>query len=178
MSPEDKTWINDATRLHSLEHLRTHTVDVAVVGGGITGAGVALDAASRGLSVALLESRDFGSGSSGYSSKLIHGGLRYLATGDLAVAWESAVERRWLMESIAPHLIRPLGFIIPDTTGTRRTETAAAGAGVLLYDLLRRASAATSFRGPNYCRNRPSRPWRRRWITPGCAAGYCTGTAR
>lgn len=119
-------------------------MDVAVVGGGITGAGVALDAASRGLSVALLESRDFGSGSSGYSSKLIHGGLRYLATGDLAVAWESAVERRWLMESIAPHLIRPLGFIIPDTTGTRRTETAAAGAGVLLYDLLRRASGLSS----------------------------------
>ncbi|MET0978116.1 MAG: FAD-dependent oxidoreductase, partial [Paeniglutamicibacter terrestris] len=82
MSPGDKTWISDATRLHSLEHLRAHTVDVAVIGGGITGAGVALDAVSRGFSVALLESKDFGSGTSGYSSKLIHGGLRYLARGD------------------------------------------------------------------------------------------------
>ncbi|WP_411732406.1 FAD-dependent oxidoreductase [Paeniglutamicibacter sp.] len=144
MSTREPTWINDATRRRSLEHLRTHTVDVAVIGGGITGAGVALDAASRGLSVALLESRDFGSGTSGYSSKLIHGGLRYLAKGDFPVAWESAVERRWLMDSIAPHLIRPLGFIIPDTVGAKRTETAAAGVGVVLYDLLRRASGLGS----------------------------------
>ncbi|NKG22314.1 glycerol-3-phosphate dehydrogenase/oxidase [Paeniglutamicibacter sp. ANT13_2] len=144
VSPGDKTWINDATRLHSLEHLRAHTVDVAVIGGGITGAGVALDAVSRGFSVALLESKDFGSGTSGYSSKLIHGGLRYLARGDFSVAWESAMERRWLMDSIAPHLIRPLGFIIPDTVGTQRTETAAAAVGVALYDLLRRASGLSS----------------------------------
>ncbi|MFL4479167.1 FAD-dependent oxidoreductase [Paeniglutamicibacter sp. ORCA_105] len=144
MSRGDPTWINDATRRRSLEHVRTHTVDVAVIGGGITGAGVALDAASRGLSVALLEARDFGSGTSGYSSKLVHGGLRYLAMGDFPVAWESAVERRLLMETIAPHLIRPLGFIIPHTTGARCRETAAAGAGVSLYDLLRRASGLGS----------------------------------
>jgi glycerol-3-phosphate dehydrogenase len=144
MSRQDPTWINDATRQRSLEHLAGHEVDVAVIGGGITGAGVALDAVSRGLSVALLESRDFGSGTSGYSSKLIHGGLRYLARGDLPVAWESAVERRWLMQHIAPHLIRPLGFIIPDSTGVRRAQTAAAGAGVLLYDALRRTSGLHS----------------------------------
>ncbi|GAA1877981.1 glycerol-3-phosphate dehydrogenase/oxidase [Paeniglutamicibacter psychrophenolicus] len=144
MSAGRPTWINDATRARSLGHLAGHEVDVAVIGGGITGAGVALDAASRGLSVALLESRDFGSGTSGYSSKLIHGGLRYLARGDFPVAWESAVERRWLMQEIAPHLIRPLGFIIPDTTGARRAQTAAAGVGVLLYDALRRASGLHS----------------------------------
>ncbi len=144
MSRDDPTWINDATRARSLAHLGTHTVDVAVIGGGITGAGVALDAASRGFSVALLESDDFGSGTSGFSSKLIHGGLRYLAKGDFPVAWESAVERRWLMQCIAPHLVRPLGFVIPDTAGTRRSETAAAGFGVVLYDLLRRASGLPS----------------------------------
>ncbi|MDQ0096041.1 glycerol-3-phosphate dehydrogenase/oxidase [Paeniglutamicibacter psychrophenolicus] len=144
MSARRPTWINDATRARSLEHLAGREVDVAVIGGGITGAGVALDAVSRGLSVALLESHDFGSGTSGYSSKLIHGGLRYLARGDFPVAWESAVERRRLMQDIAPHLVRPLGFIIPDTTGAPRTQTAAAGAGVLLYDALRRASGLGS----------------------------------
>lgn len=144
MSRQDPTWINDATRQRSLEHLAAHEVDVAVIGGGITGAGVALDAVSRGLSVALLESRDFGSGTSGYSSKLIHGGLRYLARGDFTVAWESAVERRWLMQFIAPHLVHPLGFIIPDTAASSRPATAAAGIGVLLYDALRRASGLQS----------------------------------
>ncbi|MFL4472409.1 FAD-dependent oxidoreductase [Paeniglutamicibacter sp. MACA_103] len=144
MSRGDPTWINDFTRLRSLEHLATHAVDVAVVGGGITGAGVALDAASRGFTVALLESDDFGSGTSGFSSKLVHGGLRYLAKRDLPVAWESAVERRRLMQFIAPHLVRPLGFVIPDTAGTRRSETAAASVGVVLYDLLRRASGLPS----------------------------------
>ncbi|WP_287933253.1 FAD-dependent oxidoreductase, partial [Arthrobacter sp.] len=71
MSADNPTWINDGTRRRSLDHLARHTVDVAVVGGGITGAGVALDAVSRGLSVALVEAGDFASGTSGYSSKLI-----------------------------------------------------------------------------------------------------------
>ncbi len=134
------SWINDASRRCSLAHLAGHTVDVAVVGGGITGAGVALDAASRGLSVALVESNDFASGTSGHSSKLIHGGLRYLAAMDLPVAWESAVERRWLMERIAPHLVRPLAFVIPVTRNAPAWEGMAAGAGVVAYDVLRRLS--------------------------------------
>ncbi|MHA7306641.1 glycerol-3-phosphate dehydrogenase/oxidase [Arthrobacter sp. TMN-49] len=137
---ENPSWINDASRRHSLDHVAAHTVDVAVVGGGITGAGVALDAVSRGLSVALIESSDFGSGTSGYSSKLIHGGLRYLAKMDFAVAWESAVERRWLMSKIAPHLVRPLGFVIPDARTAPAWEGLAAGAGVVIYDVLRRLS--------------------------------------
>ncbi|GAA1348020.1 glycerol-3-phosphate dehydrogenase/oxidase [Arthrobacter roseus] len=139
-SAENQTWINDATRQLALDHVASHTVDVVVVGGGVTGAGVALDAASRGLSVALVESNDFGSGTSGYSSKLVHGGLRYLAKMDFAVAWESAVERRWLMSRIAPHLVHPLGFIIPDSRRAHPLEAATAGLGVVIYDVLRRLS--------------------------------------
>ena len=88
-------------------------VDLVVVGGGITGAGVALDAASRGLSVALLERRDLAHGTSRWSSKLVHGGLRYLEHREWGLAWESARERALLMGTIAPHLVRPLPFLIP-----------------------------------------------------------------
>lgn len=144
MPGANRSWINNASRARSLDHLTANQVDVLVVGGGITGAGVALDAARRGMSVALLESHDFASGTSGYSSKLIHGGLRYLAKGDFPVAWESAVERRWLMESIAPHLIHPLGFVIPDAKIAPRLEGALAGFGTLIYDGLRRATGTSS----------------------------------
>lgn len=140
----NKTWINDVSRQRALDHVAENTVDVAVVGGGITGAGVALDAVSRGFSVALIESNDFASGTSGYSSKLVHGGLRYLSKGDFAVAWESARERRWLMQDIAPHLVHPLGFIIPDARTAPHHEAALAGLGVAIYDLLRRASGTRS----------------------------------
>jgi glycerol-3-phosphate dehydrogenase len=88
-------------------------VDVLVVGGGVTGVGVALDAASRGLSVALVERNDLAAGTSRWSSKLAHGGLRYIAAGQLGVAWESAVERNRLATVIAPHLIRPMAFLMP-----------------------------------------------------------------
>lgn len=144
MPGANRSWINNASRARSLKHMANNRVDVLVVGGGITGAGVALDAVSRGMSVALLESNDFASGTSGYSSKLIHGGLRYLAKGDFPVAWESAVERRWLMESIAPHLIHPLGFVIPDAKTAPRLEGALAGFGTLVYDGLRRATGLSS----------------------------------
>ena len=144
MPGANRSWINNSSRARSLEHLAGNAVDVLVVGGGITGAGIALDAARRGMSVALLESNDFASATSGYSSKLIHGGLRYLAKGDFPVAWESAVERRWLMESIAPHLIHPLGFVIPDAKIAPRLEGALAGFGTLVYDGLRRATGTSS----------------------------------
>jgi glycerol-3-phosphate dehydrogenase len=110
-------------------------VDVVVVGGGITGAGVALDAASRGLSVALLERRDLAFGTSRWSSKLVHGGLRYLQHGDWGLAWESAVERAALMRWIAPHLVRPLPFLIP--LDDRATKTML---GLRVGDGLRRAA--------------------------------------
>lgn len=88
-------------------------VDVLVVGGGVTGAGVALDAASRGLSVALVERDDLAAGTSRWSSKLAHGGLRYISKGQIGVAWESAVERNALFRTIAPHLVRPMPFFLP-----------------------------------------------------------------
>ncbi|MFN3285102.1 MAG: glycerol-3-phosphate dehydrogenase/oxidase [bacterium] len=94
-------------------------VDVLVVGGGITGAGVALDAASRGYRVGLVERRDFASGTSSRSTRLVHGGIRYLPQGHLGLVREALRERQLLLR-LAPHLVRPLGFLIPLYRGTRR----------------------------------------------------------
>lgn len=105
--------LNRASRASAFAHVAEHEVDVLVIGGGVTGAGIALDAATRGLSAALVEARDLASGTSGFSSKLVHGGLRYLAQGDIGLAWESAVEREALMRRIAPHLVRPRAFLVP-----------------------------------------------------------------
>lgn len=117
-----------------------HPVDVLVIGGGITGAGVALDAATRGLSVALVEREDLAFGTSRWSSKLAHGGLRYLAHGDVGVAWESAVERRHLMSAIAPHLVRPLPHVMPAFDDTRRSDSMLVRAGLSAADVLRTAA--------------------------------------
>ena len=138
--PRPPSWINDATRAASIAQVAQRPVDVLVIGGGITGAGVALDAVTRGLSVALLESHDLASGTSAYSSKLVHGGLRYLATGDLHLAWESAMERARLMTAIAPHLVRPLAFAVPDLRRGKRTEFLLSMIGTALADGIRRAT--------------------------------------
>jgi len=111
-----------------------------VVGLGVTGAGVALDAASRGLSVAAIDAHDLAFGTSRWSSKLVHGGLRYLAHGDVALAYESAVERGLLMRHIAPHLIRPLPAILPFAESVSPKAFAQARAGVAAGDLLRLAA--------------------------------------
>lgn len=109
-------------RERDLAHLSGgHSIDVLVVGGGITGVGVALDAATRGLSVALVEQDDLANGTSRWSSKLVHGGLRYLAKGDPAVAWESAAERAILAGRVAPHLVHPLAQVVPDFDHDRRS---------------------------------------------------------
>ena len=105
-----------------------------VVGGGITGAGVALDAATRGLSVALVEKRDFAAGTSSRSSKLIHGGLRYLEQRDFSLVREALHERALLLTSLAPHLVEPVPFLFP--LRHRSWERAYIGAGVGLYDAL------------------------------------------
>ncbi|MGW7433456.1 FAD-dependent oxidoreductase [Streptomyces sp. NPDC054861] len=118
-------------------------VDVLVVGLGATGAGVALDAATRGLSVAAVDAHDLAFGTSRWSSKLIHGGLRYLASGQLDVAHESAVERGVLMERTAPHLVHAQPFVLPLTPLVSRRQAALTRAGLLAGDLLR-ASARTS----------------------------------
>lgn len=115
------------------------TVDLLVIGGGVTGTGVALDAASRGLSVALVERDDLASGTSSSSSKLVHGGLRYLAKGDVAVAWESAAERSLVASRIAPHLTHPIGQLVP-IYGGDQTMGYLSGVGFVAGDLLRRAT--------------------------------------
>jgi glycerol-3-phosphate dehydrogenase len=116
------------------------TVDVLVVGGGVTGAGVALDAASRGLSVALLERGDLAAGTSRWSSKLAHGGLRYLATGDVGLAWESARERHLLATRTAPHLVRALPMLLPSMPALARRDRWMAAAGFSVGDGLRAAA--------------------------------------
>ncbi|MBN9620614.1 MAG: FAD-dependent oxidoreductase, partial [Actinobacteria bacterium] len=129
----------DATRrARELDALAsTGTVDLLVIGGGITGAGVALDAAARGLSVVLVEARDWAFGTSRWSSKLVHGGLRYLASGQVGIAWESAVERHALMTAIAPHLVHPLATVVPALPTMPRSHAALIGAGYLAADALR-----------------------------------------
>ena len=105
-----------------------------VVGGGVVGAGSALDAATRGLSVGLVEARDFASGTSSRSSKLIHGGLRYLEMLDFRLVAEALEERGLLIEQLAPHLVRPVPFLYP--LQHRGWERLYAGAGVALYDAM------------------------------------------
>jgi glycerol-3-phosphate dehydrogenase len=119
-------------------------VDVLVVGGGVTGAGIALDAAARGLSVALLEARDLAFGTSRWSSKLVHGGLRYLAKGDVRLAHESAVERGILMMSTAPHLSRTLPQLIPLHSDISHGMSAFMRTGLRAADVLRRAARTPS----------------------------------
>lgn len=113
-------------------------VDVLVVGGGITGVGIAVDAASRGLSVALVERRDLAWGTSRWSSKLVHGGLRYLATGNVGIARRSAAERGILMTRNAPHLVHAMPQLVPLLPGLGKAERALVRTGFLAGDALRR----------------------------------------
>jgi glycerol-3-phosphate dehydrogenase len=120
-------------RSQALAALVENEFDVAVVGGGITGAGVALDAAARGYSVALLERADFAAGTSSRSSKLVHGGLRYLQNFDLGLVREALLERQ-LMVTLAPHLVRPLPLVVPAFAGARPDRLV--GVGLNLYDVM------------------------------------------
>ena len=119
-------------------------VDVLVVGLGITGAGCALDAVSRGLSVLAVDAHDLAFGTSRWSSKLVHGGLRYLANGQLGVAHESAVERGILMEVTAPHLTHALPMLLPLDDAIGRRQAALLRAGIGAGDLLRVAARTSS----------------------------------
>ena len=115
-----------------LSRLAGERFDVLVIGGGITGAGAALDAASRGLRVALVEARDLASGTSSRSSKLIHGGLRYLEQFDFKLVYEALRERDLLVSRLAPHLVRPVSFLYP--LYKKVVERPYVGAGLVLYD--------------------------------------------
>ncbi|GAB3311045.1 glycerol-3-phosphate dehydrogenase/oxidase [Epidermidibacterium keratini] len=125
-------------RIRDLDALASgERVDLLVVGGGITGAGIALDAASRGLSVALVERDDLASGTSAYSSRVVHGGTRYLATRGLGLAVESATERAHLMKRIAPHLVRTFPMLLPEYADTSRRTKALSRLGLFAGDLVR-----------------------------------------
>src|SRR3954467_7415485 len=121
-------------RTEALRRLADEQFDVLVIGAGVVGAGAALDAASRGLSVALVEARDFASGTSSRSSKLIHGGLRYLKQLNFGLVFEALRERRLILQTLCPHLARPVPFLYPlERFGYDR---AYVGTGVGVYDLL------------------------------------------
>lgn len=118
-----------------LENHKNETYDVIVVGGGISGAAVAYDAASRGLKVALLEKSDFGGATSSATSKMIHGGLRYLATGEIGLVRESLRERR-TMENIAPNFVYPMPILFTANKSSLKNSKFILGIGMMLYDIL------------------------------------------
>jgi glycerol-3-phosphate dehydrogenase len=128
------TRLGPAERAAALEALAGTEVQVLVVGGGVVGAGVALDAVTRGLTVGLVEARDFGSGTSSRSSKLIHGGLRYLEQLNVGLVREALSERSLLLQRLAPHLVQPVSFLFPFTH--HLWERAYVGSGVTAYDTL------------------------------------------
>lgn len=124
-----------ASRAEAWDRLARGTFDVLVIGGGIIGSRIAFDAARAGLSVALVDAGDFGGATSSGSSKLIHGGFRYLPMGDLGLVWESQHERRALMGHVAPHLVRRMPMVLAAYRGGP-TSPAVAAAGVLAYGAL------------------------------------------
>jgi glycerol-3-phosphate dehydrogenase len=126
--------INPESRARALQRMRDEVFDIAVVGGGVVGSGAALDAVSRGLSVAVVEARDLASGTSSRSSKLIHGGLRYLEQLDFALVREALHERALLLDRLAPHLVHPLPFLA--LLSHRGWERPYIGAGLVLYDTM------------------------------------------
>ena len=126
--------LSPAAREQALQAMGDTELDVLVIGGGVVGTGAALDAATRGLSVGLVEARDFAFGTSSRSSKLIHGGLRYLEMLDFRLVAEALAERGLLIETLAPHLVRPVPFLYP--LKHRGWERLYAGSGVALYDTL------------------------------------------
>jgi glycerol-3-phosphate dehydrogenase len=119
----------------AISQLGTEQFDILVIGGGVNGVGAALDAASRGLKVALIEAQDIASGTSSRSSKLIHGGLRYLEQYDFKLVREALHERELMVSTLCPHLVKPVGFLFPLTEKFK--ERTYVGAGLALYDALR-----------------------------------------
>src|SRR6187399_1717778 len=132
--------LSPQNRQAALEAMAATPLDILVIGGGVVGGGCALDAATRGLTVGLVEARDFASGTSSRSSKLIHGGLRYLEMLDFRLVREALQERGLLLTRLAPHLVRPVPFLYPLTH--RGWERPYVGSGLLLYDAMARFGPA------------------------------------
>lgn len=133
MSPAT-TALSREHRTESIRRMSDEIVDVLVVGGGVTGVGAALDAVTRGLSVALVEQRDYAAGTSSRSSKLIHGGLRYLEQFDFGLVREALRERALMLRTLCPHLVHPVPFLFP--LQNRVWERGYVGAGIALYDTM------------------------------------------
>jgi glycerol-3-phosphate dehydrogenase len=125
--------LGPAERADAIAALKETELDILVVGGGIVGTGSAVDAVTRGLTVGLVEARDFASGTSSRSSKLVHGGIRYLEQLDFRLVREALIERGLLLQRIAPHLVKPVRFLYP--LKKRVIERVYVGAGMLLYDI-------------------------------------------
>ncbi|WP_280201844.1 FAD-dependent oxidoreductase, partial [Nocardia cyriacigeorgica] len=130
----DSQFLGPQQRLDAWARLGKDHFDVVVVGGGVVGAGIALDAATRGLRVALVEARDLASGTSSRSSKMFHGGLRYLEQLEFGLVREALAERELSMSTLAPHLVKPLRFLYPLTH--RVWERPYVASGLLLYDTM------------------------------------------
>ena len=137
--PSDR--LSADARRDALAELSSGELDILVVGGGIVGCGAALDATTRGLRVGLVEAQDFGSGTSSKSSKLVHGGIRYLEQLDFHLVQEALTERGLLLKHLAPHLVKPIRFLYPTTHPV--WERAYIGAGMMLYDGLSYAGGGT-----------------------------------
>lgn len=133
----DSSWVGPKHREGVLESAPNTAYDVVVIGAGITGAGVAVDAASRGLRTLLVDRVDIAAGTSRWSSKLVHGGLRYLAKGDITIAWESAAERHHVLTTIAPHLTHPVATVVPLNDDVPATMGALTEVGIRFADVLR-----------------------------------------
>lgn len=163
------TALSAARRARELAELRERDtpVDLVVIGGGITGAGIALDAASRGLETVLVEAHDLAFGTSRWSSKLAHGGLRYLATGNVGIARRSAVERGILLERTAPHLVRPLAQVVPVYRDTPPLGAVLPGLGFAAGTLLSRLAGTRADRLPGA-----------RVLRAGSVARYVPGVRR
>ncbi|WP_216692680.1 glycerol-3-phosphate dehydrogenase/oxidase [Dietzia psychralcaliphila] len=163
------TALSAARRAGELAELRDRDtpVDLVVIGGGITGAGIALDAASRGLETVLLEAHDLAFGTSRWSSKLAHGGLRYLATGNVGIARRSAVERGIMLERTAPHLVRPLAQVVPVFRDTPPPGAVLPGLGFLAGTVLSRLAGTRADRLPGA-----------RILSAGKVARYVPGVRR
>ncbi len=135
------TPMSTATRTESLEAMASEELDVLVIGGGVTGTGAALDAVTRGLNTGLVEMRDWASGTSSRSTKLLHGGLRYLEMLDFGLVREALRERGLVMQKLAPYLTRPIPFIYPLTH--KGWERLYVGSGILLYDVMAKEKGAS-----------------------------------
>lgn len=166
-TPVNDSALNRDRRSAELGALADGPVDVLVIGGGITGTGIALDAATRGLRVVLVEKHDLGFGTSRWSSKLVHGGLRYLATGNIGIARRSAIERGILMTRTAPHLVSAMPQLVPLLPGMSRPSRALVRAGLLAGDGLRRLAGTPASTLP-----------RSRRVDPACAVALAPAVRR